>query len=84
MVLTVLGGAVSEHHPQVAAAHVLDGNRHLERTTQKSGNERGGLSTGLNIREGVRSAARFILAAHSGQFLTEKINPATERHPEKR
>lgn len=50
--LTVLGGAVSEHHPQVAAAHVLDGNRHLERTTEKSGNERGGVNTGLNIREG--------------------------------
>lgn len=71
-----------EHHPQVAAAHVLDGNRHLERTTEKSGNERGGVNTGLNIREGVRSAARFILAAHSGQFLTEKINPAPERHPD--
>lgn len=27
--LTVLGGAVAEHHPQVAAAHVLDGNGHL-------------------------------------------------------
>lgn len=36
--LTVLGGAVAEHHPQVTAAHVLDGNRHLEGATDKSGN----------------------------------------------
>lgn len=28
--LTVLGGAVSEHDPEVGAAHVLDGDGHLE------------------------------------------------------
>lgn len=55
-----------------------------ERQRSPGMKEGGGVNTGLNIREGVRSAASFILVAHSGQFLTEKINPATERHPEKR
>lgn len=35
--LTVLGGSVSKHHPQVAAAHVFNGNRHLARTRKKKG-----------------------------------------------
>lgn len=28
--LTILGGAVSEHDPEVGTAHVLDGDGHLE------------------------------------------------------
>lgn len=28
--LTVLGGAVSEHEPEVGVAHVLNGDGHLE------------------------------------------------------
>lgn len=35
--LTVLGGAVAEHHPQVAAAHVLDGNGHLGGAREEPG-----------------------------------------------
>lgn len=37
---------MAEHHPQVAAAHVLDGNGHLEKAAEKSGNQRGGGASG--------------------------------------
>lgn len=33
--LTVLGGAVSEHEPEVGAAHVLNGNGHLEQEEEE-------------------------------------------------
>ncbi len=35
--LTVLGGSVSKHHPQVTAAHVFNGNCHLAGSREESG-----------------------------------------------
>lgn len=72
--LTVLGGSVSEHHPQVGAAHVLDGNRHLgeerEGVKQRAAGVRGWDYTWRRAP----SPGRICM---SGTFyLPQKINPA--------
>lgn len=45
--LTVLRGSVSKHHPQVTAAHVLDGNCHLGGKRRRVGGNYGGVGENL-------------------------------------
>lgn len=47
--LTVLGGSVSEHHPQVTPTHVFNGDCHLAGSKEKSG-ELWAVNTGLYVR----------------------------------
>lgn len=60
--LTVLGGSVSKHHPQVAAAHVFNGNRHLARTRKKKVLELGNVLI-QDYAYGTNAVGRFTYSA---------------------
>lgn len=62
--LTVLGGSVSKHGPQVTAAHVFDGNCHLGGAREKSGE-----------LDGLHMWKKCYMQGDFCEWPPEKINP---------